>query len=186
MIGIIHQLLFDFVRGNWGEEAVQEVRRRAGLDDAVKFRMDQAYPDEQWRKLLASAVELSGLSSDDAELAFAKFAGGELRKRMGGFFHGCNSTREFLERQPTIHNSMASSVRDPQSRKAIADKFRVEQAGPETIVHYVSPNRHCTLYRGLALWVADYFKETVEITEPRCMKRGDPECEIHIRHAGNS
>lgn len=186
MIGIIHQLFFDFIQGSFGAEAVLEVRRRAGIDPSVKFRMDQAYSDEQWRKLLGAAVELSGLSAEQAELAFAKFCGDELHKRMGGFFKGCSSTREFLMRQPAIHTSMASSVRDAASRKAISDKFRVEDAGAETVVHYVSDNRHCTLYRGLAQWLADHYGEKIQIDETRCQKRGDSECELHIRHLGKA
>jgi hypothetical protein len=103
---------------------------------------------------------------------------------MAGFFKGCTSTRDFLKMQPNIHNMMASSVRDAAAKRQIMDKFRLEEVDGETVTHYVSPNRHCTLYRGLAEWVAEYYRERIEIQEPRCQKRGDPECEIHVKHLG--
>ena len=184
MVGVIHQLFFAFLEKNFGAPAVAEVKRRAGLTAGADFRMDAAYPDDEWRRLLGAAVELSGLDAEQAELAFARYCGEELSVRMAGFFKGCSTTREFLKLQPTIHNMMASSVQDAAAKRKITDKFRLEESNGETVTHYTSPNRHCTLYRGLAEWVAEYYRERIEIQEPRCQKRGDPECEIHVKHLG--
>jgi hypothetical protein len=184
MIGVIHQLFFAFVEKNFGSAAVAEVKRRAGLPAGHEYRMDSAYPDDEWRRILGAAVELSGLDAEKAELAFARYCGEELSVKMAGFFKGCTSTREFLKRQPSIHNMMASSVRDEVARQKIADKFRLEEVNGETVTRYASPNRHCTLYRGLAEWVAEYYKERIEVREPRCQKRGDPECEIRVKYLG--
>ncbi len=184
MVGIIHQLFFQFVEKSFGAAALAEVKRRAQVGASQDFRMDAAYGDEEWRRLLGAAVELSGLDPEKAELAFASFCGEELSARMAGFFKGCKSTREFLKQQPSIHNMMASSVGDVAAKRKILDKFRLEEVNGETITHYVSPNRHCTLYRGLAEWVAGYYRERIEIDEPRCQKRGDPECEIHVKYVG--
>lgn len=184
MVGVIHQLFFAFVEKSFGADALAEVKRRAGAVAGQDYRMDVSYPDDEWRRLLGAAVELSGLDAEQAELAFARYCGEELSVRMAGFFKGCSSTREFLKMQPAIHNMMASSVRDPEAKQRITDKFRLEEMDGETITHYSSPNRHCTLYRGLAEWVSEYYKERIEIHEPRCQKRGDPECEIRVKHLG--
>lgn len=184
MVGVIHQLFFAFVEKTFGAPALAEVKRRAGLAAGQDFRMDAAYSDEEWRRLLGAAVELSGLDAEKAELAFARFCGDELSVRMAGFFKSCSTTRDFLKLQPTIHNMMASSVQDPEAKKRITDKFRFEELKDETVTHYTSANRHCTLYRGLAEWVAEYYRERIEIHEPRCQKRGDPECEIRVKHLG--
>ncbi len=184
MVGVIHQLFFQFVEKNFGLAAATEVKRRAKLGAGQEYRMDAAYDDEEWRRILGAAVELSGLPPEQAELAFARHCGEELSVRMAGFFKGCKSTREFLKQQPSIHNMMASSVGDAAAKRKITDKFRLEEVNGETVTHYVSPNRHCTLYRGLAEWVAGYYRERIEIREPRCQKRGDPECEIHVKYLG--
>ncbi len=184
MVGVIHQLFFAFVEKNFGGAAVAEVKRRVGLTAGQEYRMDAAYSDEEWRRIVTAGIELSGLPADQAELAFARYCGEELSVRMSGFFKGCTSTRELLKRQPSIHNMMASSVREPAAKKQIMDKFRLEEVNGETVMHYASPNRHCGLYRGLAEWVSEYYRDRIEIQEPRCQKRGDPECEIHVKYLG--
>ncbi len=184
MVGVIHQLFFEFVEKNFGAAAVAEVKRRAGVAAGQDYRMDAAYPDDEWQRIVGAAVELSGLQAEQAELGFARFCGEALSQRMTGFFKGCTSTREFLKRQPGIHNMMASSVTDANAKQKITDKFRLEERNGETVTHYASPNRHCTLYRGLAEWVAGYYGERVEVSESLCQKRGDPECEIHVKYLG--
>jgi predicted hydrocarbon binding protein len=184
MVGVIHQLFFAFVEKNFGAAAVAEVKKRARLAAGQEFRMDATYPDDEWQRIVGAAVELSGLPAEQAELAFARYCGEELSVRMAGFFKGCTTAREFLKRQPSIHNMMASSVRDATAKQQIADKFRLEEANGETIMRYTSPNKHCVLYRGLAEWVAEYYREKIEINEPRCQKRGDPECEIRVKYLG--
>ena len=184
MVGVIHQLFFEFVEKTFGAAALAEVKRKAGVPAGQEYRMDAAYSDEEWRKIVGAAVELSGLEAEKAEVAFARFCGEALSQRMAGFFKTSKSTREFLKQQPTIHNMMASSVRDAATKRKIADKFRLEEANGETVVHYVSPNRHCALYRGLAEWMAEYYREKIDVREPRCQKRGDPECEIHVKYLG--
>ena len=184
MVGVIHQLFFEFVEKSFGAPAVAEVKRRAGLGAGQDYRMDAAYSDEELQRIVGAAVELSGLPAEQAEIAFARFCGEQLSVRMAGFFQTSKSARELLQRQPSIHTMMASSVQDPAAKKKILSKFRFEEVNGETITHYVSPNRHCTLYRGLAEWVSEYYRERIEIREPRCLKRGDPECEIHVKYLG--
>jgi hypothetical protein len=184
MVGVIHQLFFEFVEKNFGAPAVAEVKRRAGLAAGQEYRMDSAYSDDEWRKIVAAAVELAGLEAEAAEIAFARFCGEALSQRMAGFFKNATNARDMLKQQPTIHNMIASSLVDATAKRKVTDKFRLEEANGETITHYVSPNRHCALYRGLAQWVAEYYRERIEVREPRCQKRGDPECEIHVKYLG--
>ncbi len=185
MVGVIHQLFFEFVEKNFGKAATEQVKLKAGLPASQEYRMDAAYSDDEWRKLVGAGVELSGLNAEKVELAFARFCGEALSQRMAGFFKSCKNTREFLKQQPMIHNIMASSLRDAEAKRKITDKFRTEEVNGETVTHYVSPNRHCVLYRGLAEWVAEYYGERIEVREPRCQKRGDSECEIHVKHLGS-
>jgi hypothetical protein len=184
MVGIIHQLFFEFVEKSFGAAAVAEVKRRAGVPSGQEYRMDAAYSDEEWRRIVGAAVALSGLEADKAEVAFARFCGEALSQRMAGFFKGASSARELLKQQPAIHNMIASSLRDAGDKRKVADKFRLEEVNGETVTHYTSSNRHCALYKGLAEWAAEYYRERIEVREPRCQKRGDPECEIRVRYLG--
>lgn len=184
MVGVIHQLFFEFLEKTFGAPTVAAVKAKAGVAEGQQFRMDAAYSDEEWQRIVGAAVALSGLEAEKAEVAFARFCGDALSQRMAGFFKTAKNTREFIAQQPRIHSMMATSVRDPAARRKIDDKFRVEEANGESIVHYASPNRHCALYRGLAEWLAEYYRESIEVKEARCLKRGDPECEIHVKYLG--
>lgn len=184
MVGVIHQLFFEFLEKTFDAATVAAVKAKAGVAADQEYRMDAAYSDEEWQRIVGAAVTLSGLEPEKAEVAFARFCGEALSQRMAGFFKSARNTREFLRQQPNIHNMMASSVRDAAVRRKIGDKFRVEEADGETIVHYASPNRHCALYRGLAEWMAEYYREAIDVREARCQKRGDPECEIHVKYLG--
>jgi hypothetical protein len=186
MIGVIHQLFFGFVEKNFGAAAVATVKQNAGLAKEQAFRMDASYSDEEWQRILTAAVKLSGLPAEQAELAFARYCGEWLHANMAGFFKGVSTTRDLILRQPNIHNMMASSVQDAGARQRVLDKFRVEQTEGGTVTHYASPNHHCTLYRGLVEWAAEKFKERVEVSESRCQKRGDPECEIRVKYLGKA
>jgi predicted hydrocarbon binding protein len=182
MIGVILRLLSDFVEKNWGTQSLNECLKAAGFPDDFVFRLDTAYPDEQWQSMFRAATDVAGLSPDDLELTFAHYCGKDMSVRFPGFLQGVTSARDIIERQPSIHNFMAASLKSPSARKAVAEKFRLEGRPDETVMHYVSPNKMCILYRGLAEWAAEYFNEKVEIKEPHCLKRGDAECEIHVQY----
>jgi len=71
-------------------------------------------------------------------------------------------------------------VRDPDSRKAVVDKFRIERFDDKIVTHYRSPNKLCSLYKALARWMFSHYGDEALIEETKCMHRGDEECEIHV------
>lgn len=180
MVGLIHKILFDLIEAKANASTVLEVKRRAGVDPERRFRIDTVYPDDEWQRLLAAACEVLGVSQDDAEIAFADHFMNDAKRRWHMWFEMSQSAREFLVRQQTIHNAFATGVRDPDARRGMEDKFRIEELENEIIAHYHSPNQLCGLYKALARWLLDNYRETATVEERRCTKRGDPECEIHI------
>lgn len=181
MVGLIQKILLDLVESVGGRDAVAEVTRRAAVGDDRRFRLDTVYPDEEWQRLLAAACEVLGRSQEDVEVAYADYFGRDALSRWPIWFQMSANARQFLERQQTIHNTFATGVRDPEARKGIRDKFRLECREHELVTHYRSPNELCGLYKALARWVLDHYRETASVDEARCTRRGDPECEIHIR-----
>ncbi|MEZ4382514.1 MAG: heme NO-binding domain-containing protein [Nannocystaceae bacterium] len=175
----MHEILLNFVTTNLGEGAADELRRRAGVEGQT-FRLDTAYDDGQWRRLLAAAVDMAGGDAEAVETAFAHYAGEDLSLRFSGFFRGAKSAREMIARQPVIHNSLATGLSE-DARRVVADKFTLEDRGDALVMHYRSANKHCTIYIGLARWVAEHFGERLEIRHERCMKRGADECAIELR-----
>lgn len=181
MVGVIQKVLLDLALLRGGPQAVSRIYLAAGIPEDRRFRIDTVYPDDEWQRMLAAACDVLELSPEALETAYAEQFGRDALRRWPVWFSMSRNAREFLERQPTIHNTFATGVRDPEARHGIRDKFRLERREQELITHYRSPNELCGLYKALARWVLRHYEEQATIEEPLCLKRGDAECEIHIR-----
>ena len=179
-MGLIPKVLMELVTSVYGAEAALEIRRRAGCPLDLEFRMNEVYEDELWGNLLAASTEVLQCSSDTLEEEYARYFLKDAQGRWPAWFKMSKTAREFLERQPAVHNNFADAVRDSASRELIKDKFRIEKLKDTLITHYRSPNRHCHLYVSLAREVLKLYGEEASIEQVKCVKRGDPECEIWI------
>jgi hypothetical protein len=169
MVGLICKTLLDLVKASGGDDAVKEVRQMAEVPQDRDYKLNVVYDDTEWRRLVGATCQVLAITPDQAEEAFADF------------FLMCKDSREFLLRQPAIHNSLAAGVTDESRRSAVADKFRIETTDDGIVTHYRSENGHCGLYRALARRIIDHYGDEATIEEPRCARRGDSECEIHVR-----
>jgi len=181
MVGLIHKLLFDLVETLASPGAVLEVRQRAGIPAEKTFLMNEVYDDEEWQRLFAAACDVLNVTPQQAEEAFADVFYKDALNRWPVWFQMSKNAREFLERQPRIHNGFATGVQNPDQSRAINDKFRLESAENELVMHYRSPNRLCGLYQALARRIIDHYADLATVQEVCCLKNEDPECEIHIR-----
>lgn len=180
MVGLIHKILFGMIEKQAGNSAVVEIRRRAEVPDDREFRLDENYDDDEWRRLFGATCDFFGITAEQAEQLYAVAFCEDAKARFPMWFRMSSTAREFLERQPAIHNNFATGVQNPEARKAIVDKFRIEVSADETVAHYSSPNRLCGLYVALAQTILDLYGDEATIEEQRCLKKGDSECEIHI------
>lgn len=184
MVGLIQKVLFDLVHEIGGVEAVAEVKRRACVAPDRRYRLDTVYPDEEWQRLLRAACEVLNLPQDEVEIAYADLFARDALARWPVWFEMSANARQFLERQQTIHNAFATGVRDAEARRGIEDKFRIEKLEHEIVTHYRSPNQLCGLYKALARWILEHYREQAVVEEPRCVKRGDAECASVSREVG--
>ena len=180
MVGLVQKLLFDMIESSAGEDAACEVRRRAEVPQDKVFHINVVYDDAEWRRLFAATLDVLNLTQEQAEEAYADFFLKDGQTRWPMWFQMAKNAREFLVRQPKIHNGFATSQQDPALRSAIDDKFEVEERDGELVVHYRSPNQLCGLYMALARCVIDYYGDNAIVEEACCAKNGASECEIHV------
>ncbi len=183
MLGYPFRPLLQAVEAKGGEAAVAEAKRRAGVPPDRVYRMSEIYADEECQRLLAAAGEVLGLGVEDTCDLWAEAFLKDTQKRFPAWYEMCADARALLECHPEIHYGFAASLDDPKASKAITDKFRIEKRERELIVHYRSPNRLCFLYRALARRVIAHYGDEASVEEPRCLHRGDDECEFRIRWA---
>lgn len=181
MVGLIHKILFGFLESTEEPEVAHEIRRRAGVPLDKEFHINEVYDDCEWQRLFAATIEVLDITQEQAEEAYADHFLKDGKERWPVWFKMAKTAREFLVRQPKIHNGFATSQQDPVLRSAIDDKFDVEERDEEIIVRYKSPNQHCGLYKALARGVLKLYGEEATIEEVCCMRDGAPECEIRIR-----
>jgi hypothetical protein len=180
VLGLIPKVLINLVNEAHGPQTTLEIKRRAGCDELLDFRINEVYQDDTWRRLVTATTEVLGCSGEELEEEYARYFLKDAKRRWPAWFQMSKTARQFLERHPAVHNNFADAVRDSQSRDEIKDKFRIEKLEDKIITHYRSPNRHCHLYVSLAREVLLLYGEEATIEEPKCVKRGDLECEIWI------
>jgi len=180
MVGLIHNILFDMVDQLAGAQKTQDIRAAAGIAPDAEFRIDENYDDAEFCNVLTTACDQLGITQQQAEAAFARAFYEDSKKRWPTWFAISKNARDFLKRQPTIHNGFATGVSDPAARPIIRDKFRLEEREDRLLVHYRSPNKLCGVYIELAKLVLTHYDETATIEHHRCIKRGDDACEIHV------
>jgi hypothetical protein len=175
MLGYPLKTLLNAIESRHGHEAVVQTLAEAGLPTDRFYRLNEPYPDSEAQRLTAAISQR--LSVQDIAEAFFR----DTLVRFPRWYEMCKNSREFLELQPQIHNTFAYGLQRPEERDAVRDKFRLEKLDEELVVHYRSPNRFCDIYKGIAQHVFQHYRDKASIDEPRCMKRGDAECELRIR-----
>ena len=181
MLGYPFRPLLQAIEAEGGAAAVAEVMRRADVPADRRYRMSEIYADAECQRLLTAAGEVLGLHDEEICDRWAAAFLKDTQKRFPAWYAMCPTARALLEQHPEIHNGFAAGLSDPEASRAVTQKFRIEKQGRELVVHYRSPNRLCRLYRALARRVIAHYGDVAEVEETRCLHRGDPECEFHIR-----
>jgi hypothetical protein len=187
MVGLIQKVLLDLVQECNGPDAVVAVREAAGVPPKREFRIGVNYDDAECRRLFDAAQRHLGL--DDGAF-WGRYADAFFVDALGRWpvwFEMSGNAREFLERQPVIHNCFASGLREQAERRVVSDKFRVAEGDPhELVVTYRSPNRLSALYVALARRVLKHYGEeaAVVVTHlPSADPAGGEAVEIRVRWA---
>jgi hypothetical protein len=181
VVGLISKIFMELVQTAGGDDAVRQVKMKAKVPLEKDFKLNTVYDDREWRALVGAACEVLGITAEQAEAAYADFFFKDALNRWPMWFQMSKNSREFLLRQPAIHNSLAAGVSEEHQRTAVADKFNIDMTTDGLVTHYRSGNGHCGLYKALAQRVIDHYGDEARIEESRCVRRGDEECEIHVR-----
>jgi len=175
VLGYPLKLLLNTIESRHGREVVAQTLVEAGIPTDRVYQLNEPYADSEAQRLTAAAMQR--ISVEDIAEAFFN----DTRSRFPTWFAMCKTSRQFLEMQPEIHNTFAHGLQRPQDRDAVRDKFRLEKLADELVVHYRSPHRLCEMYKAIARQVFKHYGDDASIEEPKCMNRGDAECELRLR-----
>ncbi len=166
MIGVLFNLVVDWVRRKMGTMGVKELESRYGKE--LKFTDSVAYPDEDFLRLFVSAQEIMGINDLDlAQREFAKIVFKSLTSAFSGFVEKYPSTFSLLSHMEEIHNTVYLMKHKERVKIPMAD----ENSNTVKIV-YQSPTKLDPFFEQMILETARHFNEKVHIEYESKMTEG--------------
>jgi len=173
--GIIFNVAEHTVTAEFGADVWDDLLTTAGLDGAYTALGD--YSIDELRALVSAASEKLELPAADVIRFVGRRGFPWLMQRYPEMATDHTSARSFvLSLNEVIH---------PEVRKlypgADVPVFQQHSSDPGSLdIEYVSGRQLCFLAEGLTFGCADYFGETVSISQPKCQHNGDSSCLLRI------
>lgn len=182
MIGIIPRLWVHTLRQIGKPEQVAQVLAAVGHPAHFEYALDQPYTDEECAVLMKTSQDVLGLGEDVLFASFAHAFMQDSLQRWPVWFEMSPTARDFLERQPRIHDRFNRSLNQRDLETGThTPKFKVTATPTGLQVHYQSPNKLCRLYMAMARELLSHYQDHhATLHETRCMHRDDEACAIHI------
>jgi hypothetical protein len=175
MKGIVFNLLEEIVRREYGEDTWDALLEAAGLDGVYTSLGN--YPHEELLQLIAAAAPTLQMPAEAIIRWLGRHSIALLVRRYPEFFEPHKTTRSFL--------LTLNDVIHPEVRKiypgADVPMFAYNTSSEEVLeMKYRSTRKLCMFGQGLIEGAAAYYGESVSIEHPRCMNRGDDQCEFRV------
>lgn len=173
MKGVVFTLLQQVVTDEYGEATWDGLIDAAGVTGA--YTSVSTYPDEEMDALVAAAASALGMPGDEVLTWFGRRCMPLFAATYPAVFEGHGSARSLvLALNDVIH---------PEVRKlfpgAYVPEFDYDASSPDGLtISYSSKRRLCSFAEGLIHGASDHFGEIATVVHRRCMKAGDPTCEI--------
>src|SRR5438309_1287634 len=173
MKGIIFNLVEEVVGDAYGEDTWDDLLETTHLDGS--YTSLGSYPDEELSGLVSAAAGALGISAEDVVRLIGERALPLLASRYRTFFEGHTSTQSFLL---TLNDIIHPEVRKLYPGAIVPDfDFDTPEDGV-LVIGYRSQRRLCALAEGFILGAASHYGEHVEVSQSRCLLRGDDQCLI--------
>ncbi len=175
MKGIIFNVVEHTVTEEFGADVWDELLTAAEIDGAYTALGD--YSVDELNAIVTAASEKLELPPADVVRFVGRRGFPWLMQRYPEMATGHTSARSFvLSLNEVIH---------PEVRKLYpgADVPVFQQHDSDTgalDIEYVSQRQLCFLAEGLTFGCADYFGETISISQPKCQHTGDSSCVLRI------
>ena len=171
MKGIIFNLVEEVVSNAYGEETWDSLLDAAGVDGS--YTSLGSYDDADLFRLVEAASTALGTPGDQVVRMLGEGAIPLLVERYPFFFEGHESTASFLQ---TLNDIIHPQVLKLYPGSQPPD-FDFEHAEPGVLtIGYRSGRQLCALAEGFIAGAATHYGETVDITQPSCLVRGDDKC----------
>jgi Haem-NO-binding len=177
MHGIIFNELKKYANTTFGDRTWEALLAQAGLEGSV-YLASRSYPDEQVGAIVAAASSATKMPPAEILEGFGEFIAPDLLAMFRSLIRPDWRTLDVLENtEETIHK-----VVRVQYAEAVPPYLNAKRTAPDSVlITYTSPRRLCSVARGIVRGMAAHYGESIDMTEPACMLRGDADCQIVVR-----
>lgn len=177
MHGIILKELKHFVVDAYDEDAWNAVVEESGVERSL-FVPVATYPDEYVFEIVGAAAELTGEPAEELQFEFGRYVVPSLVDTYGVHVDADWTGLELLENvEEYIHEALRAKNLSEFTPPGIGAERRGDD---RVLVTYASDRGLCNVARGILQGVADYYEESWDVTERRCMHDGNERCEILV------
>jgi len=173
MKGVVFNLLEEAITAEYGEDTWDALLAAAGLHGAYTSLGN--YPDAELMALVNVASGKLNVPPSDVVRWFGRKALPMLAARYPKFFTPHTTSRTFVL---TLNDIIHPEVRKLYPQASVPD-FEFDATEPRALkLVYRSRKKLCHFAEGLIEGTADHYHETVQLSQPECMHRGDQRCVI--------
>jgi hypothetical protein len=169
MYGLVNKSVEELVCGKFGEEAWQEIKRRAGVDEEY-FISNQSYPDQITYRLVTAASEVLKVAPEVVLEMFGEhWILKTARENYGPLLlAGGKTLPAFLTNLPNFHTRVSLMFPNLQP-----PRFALSEVGPESLrLHYHTHRDGLAPFvKGILTGLAQLFETQVQITQ--VVRRGE-------------
>jgi predicted hydrocarbon binding protein len=172
--GIIFNLLEEAVTRRFGAGAWAEMLAKVDVGGFLPFDM---YPDDEFFRLLGALPVAAEMDAEERLRWFGRAAVPLLAERYPLIFAPHRSAESFLLTLNAILHPGGQAPADVEAGPLDLEVLEVEPPGG-LVLGYRSVRRLCALAEGFVTGTADYYGESVQIQQPRCMLHGEERCAL--------
>ena len=179
MHGTIFMELRKYVETKLGKGEWRKLLDEVGLGTRLYLPIED-YPDQEAISLMTAASRMTRTPADAMLEDFGEFIAPDLIKLFG---YLVNPEWKTIDLIANTEQAIHQVLRDTTS-KVTPPELKCTRPSPgEVIITYTSQRKLCAMAKGIAKGFAKHYHERIQITEPTCMLKGAPKCEIRVKLA---
>ncbi len=177
MHGIFFMELYKYVNHKLGSDMWNRLQKESGTGPKI-YTASAEYPDQEMADLISAISRMVEQPVFDVQEELGEFMARDLMDVYGPLINPEWKTLDLLENTGgLIHRGVQNM--SPETRPP---ELRCTRMSPNELkMIYTSPCKMCTLAKGLVKGFAKHYNEQVEVTEEKCMLKGDFACNISVK-----
>jgi predicted hydrocarbon binding protein len=175
MQGFVFSEFQEYVQRTYGFETWDEIAKKLNLEGR-NYGLFHSYPTEDLEHMISTLSMSINKPYQEILEEFGSFTAPKLWRISKRMIPSKWSLPDLLANLMGFTNQLLahaiSGVDAPPT-------MRCERTGPDQVtIHYFSPRKMCYFGKGIVKGLGKQYGSEVSVTEPKCLLRGDSECEI--------